>query len=393
MQREWPVPVPAYSSVSAAEVPVSAATAVPAFKPLRPDVSTGGGESEAEPAVTSSGDFDAYGHAQSEELCCLSSVSDILMCYSDYAPLWDVSKSHVVNGVHSQLKPAGWRRMLSGGGQVSGDIVWDDNSHYLLDGVLHGFKIVDPMSDVGSYECKNYKSASVDAVLFINNIIEGELSSGKLSVVDRKPHCVHALGAVEKSTGGYRPITDASKPDDVSINNYMSTTFRHFKFHSMDEICAELSPGCYLAVTDISAAYRSCLIRPSDRKYQGLQWRLGDSDVYIEDNFLSFGTRASPYIFNSLTDSVTRYMRSYGFKCYNYLDDFLIIADTWESCRDAQLALHSTLRNLGFDIAYKKVQSPAQVQRYLGIDIDTVNMKLILPQDKLLKLERELAFF
>ena len=86
-------------------------------------------------------------------------------------------------------------------------------------------------------------------------------------------------------------------------------------------------------------------------------------------------------------------MTSCGFKCYNYLDDFLLIGDTYLSCQEAQLALHSILRSLGFDIAYKKVLSPARVQRYLGINIDTVQMKLILPDDKMHKLFEEIAFF
>ena len=37
--------------------------------------------------------------------------------------------------------------------------------------------------------------------------------------------------------------------------------------------------------------------------------------------------------------------------------------------------------------------SPASVRRYLGVIIDTVQMKLLLPDDKLLRLKEELAFF
>ena len=283
--------------------------------------------------------------------------------------------------------------MLSGGPFKAHGGEWDVNSLFLLDGVLHGFKIIDPYTEVLSYESENYKSATVDARQYMNDIILKEIALGKLSVVDRKPHCIHALGAVEKSSGGYRPITDASKPDWYSINNYMSETFQNFKFCSMDDICDSLTPSCYLGVTDISSAYRTCHIRPCDRKYQGLCWRIGDSDTYIEDNFLSFGARASPYIFNSLTDAVTRYMNGCGFKCFNYLDDFLVIGDTYLVCQEAQLALHTLLRSLGFDIAYKKVLSPSQVQRYLGIEIDTVRMKLILPKDKVDRLQEELTFF
>ena len=283
--------------------------------------------------------------------------------------------------------------MLAGGPMKVHGEKGDINSLFLLDGVIHGFKVIDPHAVVESYESTNYKSATVDARGYINDIIDNELATGKLSIVDRKPHCIHALGAVEKSSGGYRPITDASKPEGYSINNYMSETFQHFKFNSIDDICENLNPGDFLGVTDISAAYRSVLIRPSDRKYQGLRWDVDGKEVYIQDNFLSFGCRASPYIFNSLTDAVSRYMQGCGFTCYNYLDDFLVVGDSFYSCQEAQLALHTLLRSLGFDIAYKKVLSPTRVQRYLGIEIDTVEMKLRLPTDKLAKLHEELAFF
>ena len=46
-----------------------------------------------------------------------------------------------------------------------------------------------------------------------------------------------------------------------------------------------------------------------------------------------------------------------------------MIRDTFQSCKEAQLALHTLLRSLGFDIAYKKVLSPARVQHYLGFEL------------------------
>ena len=209
----------------------------------------------------------------------------------------------------------------------------------------------------------------------------------------RAQTCIHALGAVPKSTGGYRPISDASRPDGRSVNSFMSETFQHFKFKNIDDVCEVLKEASYLAVTDISAAYRSVLVRPEDRQYQGLTWILDGEEKFIVDNFLSFGTRAAPYLFNKLTDVIAKAMHRQGYTCFNYLDDFLLIADTYEQCRTAQLALHDLLRSLGFYVAYKKVSSPAQVQRYLGIDIDTINMRLMLPEDKMRKLKQELVFF
>ena len=202
---------------------------------------------------------------------------------------------------------------------------------------------------------------------------------------------MHALGAVPKSTGGFRPITDAS--EGSSINYHMSSTFQHFKFSKIDDVCEILRPSCYMAVTDISSAYRSVLIRPDDRTYQGLKWELDGVETYIVDNCICFDTRAVPFMFNRLTDSITRHMCQQGFTCFNYLDDILLLGDSLEECTEAQLTLHGLLRRLGFYIAYKKVSSPSRIQRYLGIEIDSIDMKLRLPEDKLCRLERELSFF
>ena len=228
---------------------------------------------------------------------------------------------------------------------------------------------------------------------FIDNLLKKELSCGKLSVTHVKPKCVHALGAVPKSTGGFRPITDASRPEGLSINNHMSSTFQHFKFSKIDDVCAVLRPSCYMAVTDISSAYRSVLVRPEDRTYQGLKWELDGVETYMVDNCICFGTRAAPFVFNRLTDSITRHMGRQGFTCFNYLDDFLLLGNSLEECTEAQLALHGLLRRLGFYIAYKKVATPSRVQRYLGIELDSIDMKLRLPEDKLRRLEQELTFF
>ena len=50
-----------------------------------------------------------------------------------------------------------------------------------------------------------------------------------------------------------------------------------------------------------------------------------DGDVHLVDNFISFGQLSAPFIFNRLTDFVSRRMHSKGYNCINYLDDFLLL--------------------------------------------------------------------
>ena len=330
----------------------------------------------------------------SDQICCTNNLDHFLDVYNDYVPLWNPNGVHYLCGVRSQFNLCGWRSMLSGGpDHVFGAGVWDFNSHFLLDGVCHGFKLVDPGALIDGYFNYNYKSATVSARTEIDEIIHDELRSGKLCIVETQPHCIHALGAVLKTSGKYRPITDASLPEGESINCYMNQTFRSFSYNSIDTVSDEMTSGCFMGVTDITSAYRTVAVRPSDRTFQGLVWPINSQDQYIQDNFLSFGTRVAPYIFNAITDSVSRYVQAHGYFCVNYLDDFLVMGATFDACREAQLFLHSVLRSLGFYISYNKVRSPSRVQRYLGVELDSIEMELRLPEDKLSKLTVELEFF
>ena len=69
---------------------------------------------------------------------------------------------------------------------------------------------------------------------------------------------------------------------------------------------------------------------------------------------MCYGTKVAPNIFDRLTDAISRHMLHKGFKCYNYLDDFIIIDSTYDKRVNAQLYLISLLRGLGFYIAWQK---------------------------------------
>lgn len=126
-------------------------------------------------------------------------------------------------------------------------------------------------TSVDGYLCSNYHSVLFDdSAEFINNLILQEILDKKFVLADHTPLCVHALGAVRKKKGGYRPITDCKRPLHRSINNYMDETFKPFKYKSSDDVCNLMSPFCYMATVNISSAYRSVSISPQDWEYQGI---------------------------------------------------------------------------------------------------------------------------
>jgi hypothetical protein len=143
-----------------------------------------------------------------------------------------------------------------------------------------------------------------------------------------------------------------------------------------------------LAKIDLSSAYRSVPISPDSYNLTGLQWTFsGDSEpTYMYDCRLPFGGSKSCKIFTSVSDAVTRFFAKRGFVCINYIDDFLVIADSEVDCKIAYECLIDLVQSLGLDIAWKKIEGPSQVMVFLGVEIDCVRRTLSLPKNKLLSL-------
>ena len=255
---------------------------------------------------------------------------------------------------------------------------------YLWNGLNNGFKIVD--DDCGaSYYCENYDSiTSVEFHEEMSALLRAELETNKVSPATTRPQCIHALGAVKKSDGRLRPITDCSRPDGVSINNYMASTFVPFSYNSVDTAVQILAPGDFMAVVDISFAYRSVNVFGDHTKFQGFTWDFGTGSEILEDNRLCFGLRCAPNIFNFLSQLIVKICNSRGvLRVVNYL----VIEGSDEDCLRARDTVTSVISLLGFNVSWKKVTSPNQVSTFLGITIDSVNMELSLPQAKVDKLK------
>lgn len=66
-----------------------------------------------------------------------------------------------------------------------------------------------------------------------------------------------------------------------------------------------------------------------------------------------------------------------------YLDDFLILGNSFKACQMALLELLQLLRELGFQINYNKIDGPAQEMTFLGLVLNSVTMTIRIPNTKL----------
>ena len=176
---------------------------------------------------------------------------------------------HLIGGHPTQLLPCRAAEFLFGDNRL--DSIDDDETLYLWEGLVKGFAIVDADCPT-TYFCQNYDSIlESKAYDEMSATLKQELDEHKVSIVLENPQCVHSLGAVWKSNGKLRPITDCSRPDGVSINNFMDSTFKSFTYNSIQDAVDILAPRDYMAVVDISSAYCSVSVKADQVKYQGLK--------------------------------------------------------------------------------------------------------------------------
>ena len=318
---------------------------------------------------------------------CTPSYDDIpsIEVYPDCL-LGKCSCVHFIGTLPCQLKPCRAAQFLFGSSPLPS--MSDSDRHFIWSGLVKGFQIVD--NDCPSaYCCPNYDSITGEQFYAeMSSLLREEIDCGKVSIVDSKPRCVHSLGAVTKSNGKLRPITDCSRPEGQSINNFMESTYQAFSYNSVDDAVAELNRSDYMSVVDIASAYRSVNVQDSDTQFQGLAWDFGQGPIWLLDHRLCFGLRCAPNIFNSISDFIVKIVKSWGAqRIVNYLDDFLVIAEDEATCLAHRSLVTTAMELLGFEVSWKKVTEPSPVTTFLGITIDSDAMELSLPLEKVTKLK------
>ena len=271
----------------------------------------------------------------------------------------------------------------------------DIDREFILDGIKNGFNIIDKDANPASAHCENHKSAQPGSPMYAraSKQILHEIGMGNYEVVSQPPDIISPLGVIEKPDGGVRLIHDCSMPPGKAVNDY-STEEWHQKFARVDDAAALVTEGCFMAKVDIQSAYRHVPISKHSQKVTGLKWQFNGKTVYLRDKKLCFGSRMAPGIFHRLTQAVRRMLKRKGLNAtVAYLDDFFIKGNTFQECLDALNLVISLLRKLGFHINWKKVVDPSTRIVFLGIEIDSVNMCMRLPNAKLDQIRTELSLF
>lgn len=108
---------------------------------------------------------------------------------------------------------------------------------------------------------------------------------------------------------------------------------------------------------------------------------------YLIDNRLCFGLHCGQYFFNLISELVhDKLVEMYDIRLVNYLDDYITMCSSYEECLENQWLVIAMLRYVGFQVSWKKVTAPSHKTLYLGIEIDSQNMCITLPNMKVQKM-------
>ena len=270
-----------------------------------------------------------------------------------------------------------------------------DLAHYpntaVSDELIHGFQFGFPLHYTGSRlptAANNLKSA-LEHPDVVRQKIQNEIGLGRIGgPFPEKPIStlrVSPLGLVEKKTpGDFRLIHHLSFPDGDSLNDSIDhdlCSVQYTRFEEAIHMVQDMGEGCLLGKLDIKSAYRLLPVDPSEFDQLGFKFE----GNYYFDKCMPFGCAISPASWEKLSSFLEFLVKreSKVGDVKHYVDDFLFAGSKCTSeCQDIMNCfLHCTER-LGIPIAADKTIWPCTAIVYLGLEIDSVDMVVRMPRQK-----------
>ena len=229
----------------------------------------------------------------------------------------------------------------------------------------------------------------------VSAIIAADVAAGKKAgPFDSPPlpnFVVSPIGAVpKKEVGRIRVIPHLSYPfggDSVNASVRDETMTLGSVAEAAGHILA-FGRGCWLVKLDVEAAYKQVPVRPQDWHLLGFKWE----GKYYYERVLPFGLKSSCRLWE-LYAAALHFFFSRHCKVpavVHYIDDFLLVFQSEQQAREGLAKVLMWCRYLGVPMAADKLAGPATCLTFLGIELDTVELRARLPAAKLLEL-KELA--
>ena len=140
-----------------------------------------------------------------------------------------------------------------------------------------------------------------------------------------------------------------------------------------------ITKNCWMASLNIRHVYYSVPTAQEQQKCLKFIWR----NVLYAYLCLPNGISCAQRLFTKLLKPVYANLRMHGHKNSGYIDDSILVGDSFKACKRNMKDTVDLVENLGFIKPDKKsVLIPTQTISFLGNDIDSVEMIVKLPKRK-----------
>lgn len=175
-----------------------------------------------------------------------------------------------------------------------------------------------------------------------------------------------------KKDGEYRMILNLRKLNE-------SIKFYHFKMDTFETALKLIKPDCYMASIDVRHAYYMVPIAEA----QQIKLRFIFRNKVYQYVAMPNGISCAPRQYTKLMKPVYATLRQLGHSNSGFIDDSLLVSDTFQECKHNISDTVQIMTEVGFIIHQKKsVLLPTQDITFLGNNIHSNNMTVTLPPDK-----------
>ncbi len=188
---------------------------------------------------------------------------------------------------------------------------------------------------------------------------------------------------VPKKDGGLRPILDLRRPNHAH-------TRRPFRMIMLKQILSQIRTEDWFCSLDLKDAYFHIQIAPHHRRFL----RFAFEGVAYQYTVLPFGLSLAPRTFTKCMDAALSPLRQMGIRILNYLDDWLILAQSEVELLSHRTLILSHLERLGLRVNFaKSALSPSQRISFLGTVLDSAHMRAVIAPECALAIQKLAATF
>ena len=208
--------------------------------------------------------------------------------------------------------------------------------------------------------------------------IKDLISKGAIKVVSpQEDQFTSTVFLVRKENGDFRPVINLRPLNQFLVKE-------KFKMEGLHVVRSIIHQGDFMMKLDLKDAYYAIPIYQQHRRYL----RFVFQGIVYEFQCLPFGLSSAPRAFTKALKPVLAVIRTLGIRTVMYIDDMLLLQRDRETLQVLFRQVVAFLEKLGFLVNSEKC-SPIPMQKivFLGAQLDSVSMKLYLPDPKLTQIK------